>query len=108
MTFVFRAAEETGADPAQIARAYVITREIFGLGDYLATVESLDNQVTTAAQTTLYLELRRLLDRAARWFLSTRSGELDVAAEIALFQEPIAQYAALVPQVLQGLSLIHI
>ncbi len=102
MTFAFRAAEETGADPAQIARAYVITREIFGLGDYLATVESLDNQVTTAAQTTLYLELRRLLDRAARWFLSTRSGELDVAAEIALFQEPIAQYAALVPQVLQG------
>jgi glutamate dehydrogenase len=101
-TFAFRAAEETGADPAQITRAYVITREIFGLADYLATVESLDNRVTTDAQTTLYLELRRLLDRATRWFLSTRSGELDVAAEIALFQEPIAQYAALVPQVLQG------
>ena len=37
-----------------------------------AEVEALDNVVPTAAQTALYLEFRRLLDRAVRWFLTSR------------------------------------
>ena len=37
-------AEETGADPAQITRAYVITREIFGLADYLASLRGGEGQ----------------------------------------------------------------
>ena len=58
--------------PEQIARAFVVCREVFGLTSYVAEVEALDNVVSTETQTMLYLEFRRLLDRASRWFLSTR------------------------------------
>ena len=63
ITFAFRAAEETGATPEQVARAFVVCREVFDLTSYVAAVEALDNVVSTGAQTALYLEFRRLLDR---------------------------------------------
>ena len=83
ITFVYRAGEETGASVEQVTRAFVVCREIFGLADWVQRIEALDNVVSTAAQTRLYLEFRRLLDRAVRWFLEARSGQLDIGAEIA-------------------------
>ena len=57
-------------------------REVFGLTSYVAEIEALDNVVSTQTQTILYLEFRRLLDRASRWFLSTRPTNIDVVAEV--------------------------
>jgi glutamate dehydrogenase len=102
ITFAFRAHEETGASAEQIARAFVICREVFDLAGFAQAAESLDATVDTRVQTVLYLEFRRLLDRAVRWFLTTRPGHLDVAAEIERFRGPVQQYAAIVPDVLQG------
>ena len=48
-TFVFRAQEETAADAAQIARAYTVIREVFGLEEIWASLEVLDIQVSTNA-----------------------------------------------------------
>jgi len=102
ITFAYRAAEETGAGPEQIARAFVVARESFGLREYVANVEALDNKVPTTVQTRMYLEYRRLLDRAVRWFLQNRPGSVDVGAEIARFAEPVARLAGLVPGLLRG------
>ena len=35
ITFAFRAQEETGADAEQVARAFVVCREVFGLADFV-------------------------------------------------------------------------
>jgi len=102
ITFAFRAAEETGASAEQIARAFVVCREVFDLPGFVAAVEALDNVVPTRVQTTLYLEFRRLLDRGVRWFLATRPAGIDVEVEIERFKAPIAEFAPLVPEVLQG------
>ncbi|MFZ1287390.1 MAG: NAD-glutamate dehydrogenase [Candidatus Phosphoribacter sp.] len=102
ITFAFRAKEETNASAEQIARAFVVCREVFGLADYVAAVEALDSTVPTMTQTVLFLEFRRLLDRAIRWFLTARPGTIDIAAEIERFQGPVRQFAAVVPDVLQG------
>ncbi|HRW18523.1 MAG TPA: NAD-glutamate dehydrogenase [Dermatophilaceae bacterium] len=102
ITFAFRAHEETGASAEQIARAFVVCREVFGLADYVAQVEALDNVVPTSVQTTLYLEFRRLLDRAVRWLLTNRPSGIDVAADIERFQGPVQRLAPTVPEVLQG------
>ena len=102
ITFAFRAAEETGAGPEQIARAFVVCREVFDLQSFVAEVEALDNVVTTATQTALYLEFRRLLDRASRWFLTTRPTNIDVASEIARFQGPVAEFRPRMLELLQG------
>ena len=102
ITFAFRAGEETGADPEQVARAFVVCREVFGLTSYVAEIEALDNVVSTETQTILYLEFRRLLDRASRWFLSTRPTNIDVVAEVKRFRGPVSEFAPRVTEVLQG------
>jgi glutamate dehydrogenase len=81
-SFVYRADEETGASAADVLRAYVVVRDVFGLRDLWAATEALDNQVPVAAQTAVYLSARRLVDRAVRWLLQSRRSPLDVTAEI--------------------------
>jgi glutamate dehydrogenase len=81
-TFVFRAVEETGAEAVDVLRAYMVVREVFGLRDLWAQTEALDNEVPTAAQTAVFLESRRLLDRAVRWLIQNRRSSIDVASEI--------------------------
>ena len=102
VSFAFRAEEETGATPAQIARAFHVVRSVFGLGEFTAAVEALDNQVPTEVQTELYLEVRRLLDRASRWFLSNRSLSTGMEEEIERFAEPVQQLVPQLGTLLQG------
>ncbi|MER7071462.1 NAD-glutamate dehydrogenase [Terrabacter sp. NPDC000476] len=102
ITFAYRAGEETGATPEQVARAYVVCREVFDLAGFVRRVEATDNVVSTAAQTALYLEFRRLIDRSVRWFLTSRPATLDIAAEVARFGPGIRAYADRLPELLQG------
>jgi glutamate dehydrogenase len=101
ITCCFRAMEETGATPVEIARAHTVAREVFALDDFWARVAELDNRVPVLAQSGLYLESRRLLDRASRWLLQSRRSLLDVEAEIehfALVKDLITE----IPQMLRG------
>ena len=93
ITFAYRAGEETGATPEQVARAYVVCREVFDLAGFVRRVEATDNVVSTGAQTALYLEFRRLIDRSVRWFLSSRPATLDIAAEVARFRPGIQAFS---------------
>ncbi|MBC9956684.1 NAD-glutamate dehydrogenase [Yimella sp. cx-51] len=102
ITFAFRVVEETGASAEQIARAYVIAREVFDLSGFVAQVEALDNEISTDAQTKLYLEFRRLLDRAARWLINNRPTSLDITSEIERFSGTVAALTAQVPDLLRG------
>ncbi|GAB48485.1 NAD-glutamate dehydrogenase [Mobilicoccus pelagius] len=102
ITFVYRTIEETNASIEQIARAFVIAREVFGLRSFVRQVEALDNKVSTDTQTTLYLEFRRLMDRAVRWFLQSRPSPLDVGAEIERFRGAVEQIAPRLGELLVG------
>ncbi len=101
ITFGFRAIEETGATTVEIARAHTVAREVFGLDEFWAKVADLDNLVPVRAQSALYLESRRLLDRASRWLLQNRRSHLDVEAEIEHFAE-VKGLIAEIPQMLRG------
>jgi glutamate dehydrogenase len=101
-TFVFRASEETGADVDQVARAYAVAREVFGLAELWKEVEALDNQVPTSAQDAVYFELRRLVDRATRWMIDVRFPITDLAAEIERFAPTVRALAPRVPVLLCG------
>jgi glutamate dehydrogenase len=100
ITFSFRTQEATAASPDQIARAYTVVREVFGLSRFWAAVES--TVMPVAAATALHLEGRRLLDRAVRWLLQSRQAQLDVAAEISRFQPGVADLAPRIPELLEG------
>ena len=102
ITFVFRAMEETGANPIEVLRAAAVVIEIFGIRGQLAAIDAEDNRIPTRAQTAMHLEVRRLMDRATRWFLQTRGGTLDVEAEIARLRPIIEQYSPDVAGALVG------
>ncbi len=104
ITFMLRAMEETGASVERVARAFVIAREVFGLAEFVAQVEALDNVVPTKVQADIYLAYRRLIDRAARWFLANRPTELDIATEIDRFRDGVARYSYAMDTVLQGVD----
>ncbi|PWU53913.1 NAD-glutamate dehydrogenase [Micromonospora globispora] len=91
ISFVFRVVEETAASAADVLRAYVVVREVFGLGKLWDSVEALDNKVSPELQTSVYLDSRRLLDRAVRWLVTNRRSPIDVPAEIARLRDGIAR-----------------
>ena len=105
ISFVHRVVEETGASMARVARAYVVVREIFGMRDFVAEVEALDNVVPTAVQCDLYLAFRRLVDRATRWFVQNRPVRLDIGAEIVRFGPAVAELWPLMGELLRGAEL---
>ena len=102
ITFAFRALEETGAQPDHVARAFVVAREVFDLKGFVEQVEALDNKVPTEAQTSMYLEFRRLLDRAMRWFVTSRPASMDIGQEIERFRESVAKVGPQVAGMLHG------
>jgi glutamate dehydrogenase len=71
-TFVHRTMETTGARPAEIVRAYLLTREVFGYVPLWQTIEALDNKVADSIQADMLIEAGRLSVRATTWFLRSR------------------------------------
>jgi glutamate dehydrogenase len=65
-------------------------------------INALDNQIPTSAQSALQLETSRLLDRATRWFLQTRTGDIDIAEQVAYFHPVVSQHSSGVSSMLQG------
>ncbi|KGN37003.1 NAD-glutamate dehydrogenase [Knoellia subterranea] len=102
ITFAFRAQEEAAGSPEQVARAFIVCREVFDLRGYVEEIEALDNVLPTSVQTQLYLEFRRLLDRAVRWLLAARPGQLDITTEVERFAPVVADLGPRIPELLQG------
>ena len=80
----------------------MVCREVFGLADYVREVEALDNVVPTAAQTALYLEFRRLLDRSVRWFLTAAALDARHRRRDRAVPRRRARAAPQVPDLLRG------
>ncbi|HEX3127542.1 MAG TPA: NAD-glutamate dehydrogenase domain-containing protein, partial [Thermoanaerobaculia bacterium] len=85
ITFVHEVKEKTGLSAADIARAYVVTREVFGLRDRWAEIEALDNQVPATVQAQMLLDCGRLLERGTVWFLTECRQPLDMTGQIKAY-----------------------
>ena len=85
--------EETGATLPDIVRAYLATREIFGLVQLWQTIEALDNKVANATQTKMILECLHLVQRGTLWFLRHRGHLQDLAKTLGHFSGGVEQLA---------------
>ncbi|KAI5913226.1 NAD-glutamate dehydrogenase [Thauera sp. 2A1] len=96
-SFCFRLQEETGATAADIVRAYLGTREIFGLVSLWHAAEVLDHAVPVEVQQDILQASMRLALRGTVWLLQRRAilGELQAA---------IARFAPGVGEVGNGLA----
>jgi glutamate dehydrogenase len=100
-TFVPRAQEDTGAEPAQIARAYTAAREIFEMRTVWTEIEDLDNRVPAKVQYAAAFETSRLLRHATYWLLARRRA-LKVDTAVAEFRAGVHELEARIGQVLCG------
>ncbi len=101
-TFVHYLTEITGFSPAEIVRAYLLTREVFGLVPLWKEIEALDNQVEDRAQAAMVIEADRLIVRGTAWFLRSRRLAEDMAGTIAYFSQGVEALARQLPDALDA------
>jgi glutamate dehydrogenase len=99
-TFAFRLGDETGAAADDIARAYTVAREVFGLRGLWAEIEALDGRVAAETQVAMLLKARVLLERASRWLLRTCRRPLEIEETISRFGPGAAAVAEELPALL--------
>ncbi len=92
-TFVGRLKGDLGAEAAAIVRAYMATREVFGLVQVWGEIEALDNRVAHVVQLGLIAEAERLVQRGTLWFLRHREWLVDLQATLAHFSPGAAVLA---------------
>ncbi len=92
--FVNRMEEETGASVTEIANCYTIASAVFELEGFWKQIEVLDNKISTAIQTEMLFQYRRIVRRVTRWFLRHRNKSLSIAQSIALYQPTFAILSA--------------
>src|SRR5882724_5334086 len=100
--FVPRAQEDTGAEPAQIARAYTAAREIFDMRKTWAEIEALDTKVPAKLQYSMAFQTSRLLRHVTYWLLAHRKQQLQVDAAVTEFRKGVRQLEAEIVEVLGG------
>jgi glutamate dehydrogenase len=83
--FFQRMEEETYAEPAEIARAWLVARSVLALPHWWRAIDSLGSWVPVERQATLFTELRRVAERSTLWLLRRHHAPLDVTATIGRF-----------------------
>jgi glutamate dehydrogenase len=99
-TFVHRMQEETGAAAPDVVRAYLITREVFGMVQLWRAIEALDYKVPDPVQTAMVIDAGRLIVRATLWFLRNRAHLADLSRAIGHFHGGAERVRGLFPDLL--------
>ena len=99
-TFVSEVADKTGAAPADIVKAYLITRGIFDLSRLWREIEALDNIAGAGIQTRLNLDILRLIERGTIWLLRNGARPLEISRTIGRFAGGIRTLAGLLDRFL--------
>ncbi|GAA4331001.1 NAD-glutamate dehydrogenase [Variovorax defluvii] len=101
-TFVHRLVETTGARAFEVVRAYLLSREIFGMVSLWQSIEALDNRVDDEVQSRMLIDTSRQLERGTMWFLRSRRLAEDMASTIEYFQSNVTTLSARLPQLLDA------
>ncbi|RAR65882.1 glutamate dehydrogenase (NAD) [Paraburkholderia unamae] len=104
--FVHRLMEETDAQPGEIVRACMMARDVFDLNDIWRAIDALDNRAPDDVQARMFVDVARLLERAALWFLRhLQAGAVDAVGVSSLLarcrdaaQRLAPQLPALLPE----------
>ncbi len=97
ITFVSRVVTETGADAADVTRAYRIARDVTGAVERWEEIEALVGTLEPALLDELMEGVDRLVEVTARWYLQHVPGQLGRAIEA--HAEPFRAFAEAVGEV---------
>jgi len=100
ITFVHEVREKTGMPVADIARTYMIGREILDMRAVYREIEAQDNKVHAALQATALTECGRLTERTTVWFLRQGGHPLDIESQVETYAAEVARLAGALPEIL--------
>lgn len=83
----------TGMPLGDIARAYLITRQIFGFLDMWERIQKLDNKVDAGVQTEMFSDIARLVEEGTRWFLINGDRPLAISAHLEKFGDGVTEFS---------------
>jgi len=101
ISFLSRLGDETGESLADLTRAHLVSREVFGLAAMWDEVDALDLRVPAATQDAMFLTLRRLVERAARWIVR-HGGAPELGPAVERYRAGVAQVIDALPQIITG------
>lgn len=102
ITFVFQMHDENNVHSDAIAKAYVVAKKIFGLGDLWKEVEKLEDVVPMETLNEVKLEILRLARRATRWLILNRRTFYDIEKTVNYFSPHIDRLNKALPSILFG------
>ncbi len=105
IAFIHRLIDSSGAEAAEIARAYVVARDVFGIHNLWSQIEQLDYLVSSEVQYSMMMELMRLIRRATRWFLRPHLANMSVSDVIALYEPKVRMLSEDIGERLKGAQL---
>ncbi|WP_040495117.1 NAD-glutamate dehydrogenase [Ilumatobacter nonamiensis] len=88
ISFDHRMTEGTGATVTDVARAFIVAREVTQFAEQWSEIDTLVD-LDPDAQVDLFLDLRRMAERCATWLLRNRRPPLDIAGAIGAFRTDI-------------------
>ncbi|TAH36199.1 MAG: NAD-glutamate dehydrogenase [Alphaproteobacteria bacterium] len=92
--FAHNISEITGSDTAEVIRAYIAVRELFGLDEVWSEICALDYKTKPVVQIHMIQALNRFVERATIWFLRSRKSKQTLDQVLAIYQKPIMQIQA--------------
>jgi glutamate dehydrogenase len=102
--FPVRVQDDTGAEPAAIARAYSIAREVFAARDIWTQIEALDTLAPAAVQYTAMFQTTRLLRHATYWLLENRRSDLGIERAVRRYAAPVGELSRTLNDVLSAVE----
>ncbi len=90
-SFAHEVREKTGMPGADVARAYLVSREVFRVRGLWAGIESLDTLVPASVQAAMLADCGRLVERATVWFLRSCDHPIDLGRTISTYAAGVAE-----------------
>lgn len=100
LTFFHQIVEDTGQNPAEVARAYAIARDAFGLRALWAEIETLDGVIPASSQHELFLEITAMVERVTLWLLRNVPQPINVTEAVQYFKNGVEEIASYLEQVM--------
>ena len=87
-TFLLRMQEDTGRSPAEVAKAYTISREVLGARDLWTQIDALDGKLPEASQIDALQVIWSLQRSFVRWLLN-RPGQMpSISDAVERYRDP--------------------
>ncbi len=90
-TFLKSRMRKTGATVTEIAQAYIIARDVFGLRQLWNSLEALDGTVPAQVQLKAMQEIAHLSEHSITWFLTRLGRDMDIDKDAKEYSSKVTQ-----------------